>query len=130
MGYYTYFTCSVHDNKKDAFAGGREAPLLKIKRAAVLLAVDAFDFTEEEAEEKIPGDDPMGYLLEGDSMKWYESDADMLRLSEKCPDLWFRLSGDGEENSDMWYTIFHAGNSTTSQAEIVFPEPRDVWPDE
>lgn len=52
--------------------------------------------------------------------KWYDYEEDMLRLSEKFPNVVFTLKGIGEEHDDMWVEYFKNGKCKYSQAEIVF----------
>lgn len=55
-----------------------------------------------------------------DSTKWYESDNDLKRFSKKHPETLFILSGEGEENGDIWKAYFKNGKMHTIKAQIVF----------
>jgi hypothetical protein len=54
------------------------------------------------------GDD----MVSGDSLKWYEHEADLLAVSAKHPASLFRLVGIGEDWPDIWVKFFHAGRTT------------------
>lgn len=57
-----------------------------------------------------------------DSVKWYQHEKDMKELSEKFPDVVFELSGEGEENGDIWKKYFKNGKMQACHAKIVFDE--------
>lgn len=57
-----------------------------------------------------------------DEVKWYEHEADMIRLSKQFPKITFVLSGEGEENGDAWKKRFIDGKLETSRAALVYPE--------
>lgn len=50
------------------------------------------------------GCDEWGDFDEG--CKWYDNEKDMRKLSSVYPDVLFTLSGEGEENEDLWDSIF------------------------
>jgi len=50
---------------------------------------------------------------------WYEHEDDMRQLSSRFPDMLFTLSGEGEENEDIWVKYFKAGRMQASYATIV-----------
>lgn len=58
-----------------------------------------------------------------DSMKWYDHDSDMKKLSERYPTVLFVLTGEGEETGDLWKDWYRSGRGIHVDAEIVFPEP-------
>jgi hypothetical protein len=53
---------------------------------------------------------------------WYEHEEHMLRISERCPEFTFTLTGIGETNGDLWKKRFRAGRVEEARAEIVWPE--------
>lgn len=66
------------------------------------------------------------YILDGgdESMKWYDYNAGLKELSAKFPKEVFILSGDGEENDNMWRTAYHKGEAYAGKTEIVYSEIR------
>ena len=55
------------------------------------------------------------YIISDDTMKWYDHDDDMMRLSEQFPDYYFLLHGQGEEHDDQWRKVYHNGKIVCSQ---------------
>jgi hypothetical protein len=45
----------------------------------------------------------------GFESKWYEHAIELIMLSRKYPEFLFTLSGDGEENGDLWKKFFKGG---------------------
>ena len=56
------------------------------------------------------------------SVKWYDHDIDMTKLSEKYPTVKFVLDGEGEEQGDVWKKIFLGGRMKYLLAELVWPD--------
>ena len=55
--------------------------------------------------------DLIGWALTGNletahETKWYEHESDMKAISERFPDVHFTLSGEGEEQGDIWEKQF------------------------
>ena len=55
-------------------------------------------------------------------MKWYEHQLDMRRFSSKFPNVLFVLSGEGEENDDMWVEYYRNGLMQVARAQITFDD--------
>lgn len=87
MGYYTYYRLST------------DKPEL-------------IDEIEKYAKEHVP---ELLYAVDSldgsccNECKWYEHEGDMSRLSMAFPDVTFFLSGEGEENLDIWEKDFKGG---------------------
>lgn len=56
------------------------------------------------------------------AVKWYSHEADMTALSAKYPEITFLLSGEGEEQGDVWRKYFRNGKSRSIYAKLTFPE--------
>lgn len=72
-------------------------------------------------------EDISGYSYEeiqGDSIKWYTADENMLEASKMYPDVIFELSGNGEEKEDIWRTYYKNGKKHDAKVSITF-EPYD-----
>lgn len=41
--------------------------------------------------------------------KWYEHEADLMRVSARVPDLYFCIEGQGEDRDDLWRKHFYNG---------------------
>ena len=55
-----------------------------------------------------------------DSVKWYDHERDMMRVSKDYPDLVFKLEGEGEEARDIWIKYFKNGKMQYCPAMITF----------
>ena len=60
--------------------------------------------------------------LQFDSIKWYEHDKDMIKLSKQYPDYIFKLSGQGEDPQDLWITYYYNGKKQYCPAIITYEE--------
>lgn len=56
--------------------------------------------------------------------KWYCYEKDMLEISGRMPGVLFTVSGEGEENDDIWKSYFKDGKTQFCQAIVTF-EPYD-----
>ena len=80
----------------------------------------------ERLAEIIEADEILRYALDSggnsaDCVKWHEWQTDMKKLSLRHPDLVFHLTGDGEENGDLWKADFWQGEMQLRPAELVYP---------
>ena len=50
--------------------------------------------------------------------KWYEHESDMRIVSKMFPNVLFTLSGEGEENGDIWKKYFLGGKCQVAKAKI------------
>ena len=57
-----------------------------------------------------------------DTVKWYDWEEDMRKVSAAFPDVHFTLHGEGEENGDLWYAHFLGGKMQYCPAKIVYDE--------
>lgn len=136
MGYYTYFTLGVHKKKYDVNCPEVTVDFEIEKKVAVELAKLIYELGESfsKADEKFLSEvEECGicYVL-NDSMKWYNHEDDMCKLSAMFPDLYFTLEGDGEEFDDFWRKLFHDGQCIGCvDGEIYYPEFNiNYWEDE
>jgi len=54
-----------------------------------------------------------------DTIKWYDHDTDMLKLSLEFPGVLMTLNGEGEEAGDIWVKYYLDGKMQEEQAKIV-----------
>ena len=113
MGYYTTFTLNCYDNHANSFDISFETELGKALTAA-LHEINPYYFD----------DDFDLKTLSYDSWKWYDHDEDMVKLSLRFPNYTFILEGEGEENGDLWRTIYHDGQLERLNVKIVYEKPR------
>lgn len=115
MGYYTYYDIEVF-NKTDKF----EFNLL-----SVMTQLD------QELVQKLSEINSNGYFndesyfteaLQFDSIKWYDHDEDMIKLSKQYPDYVFKLSGQGEDPQVQWITYYYNGKKQYCPAIITYEE--------
>lgn len=99
MGYYTKFEMNFTGNvaEKDIIAALKE------------INPNYFDYDA----------DHLDTLFE-EEMKWYDATSDMIKLSERFPNVLFELSGEGEEHDDIWREYYHNGVYQHCQGRIVF----------
>ena len=60
-------------------------------------------------------------LMRHESSQW-SYDGDMLGLSREFPDALLTLTGEGEENVDMWRRYYYNGKAQVAKAIITYPE--------
>lgn len=53
--------------------------------------------------------------------KWYDANADMLRLSKAFLSVLFTLSGSGEEETDLWRSYYRGGMVQHAPAQVTYP---------
>lgn len=56
-------------------------------------------------------------------IKWYDHDEYMLLLSTEYPDYFFILSGEGEDQYDLWKTYYYRGKLSRIEARISYDGP-------
>lgn len=95
MGYNTYYKLEIHDDQ------GRCLDFGEIKDELIKhIDYDPFD----------------------ESCKWYSHEDDMQWLSKKYAGTVFKLSGEGEDNEDMWHKYFLNGKTQICKATITYEE--------
>lgn len=58
----------------------------------------------------------------GDGIKWHDHENDMRTYSKKHPKTLFKLSGEGEDNEDVWIEYYLNGKMQRTKAELKFDE--------
>jgi hypothetical protein len=76
---------------------------------------------QEDIEEAITNDmgNDYGNPFE-DSCKWYDHEDDMKTVSKKHPTVVFLLTGEGEEQPDLWHKYFKNGKMQTARAIVTY----------
>ena len=121
MGYYTKYEMITVTDKANAIGDwgfniyNQENKITEAALVKELAEIGDFYYNEEYV--KTFSD------LFCDTIKWYEHEKDMLELSNRYPELYFRLGGWGEEREDMWEKVFHNGKVWYQEVEIMYP----VW---
>ena len=64
---------------------------------------------------------PLSTVLE-ERHKWYEHDEDMLALSREYPGVTFCLSGEGEDQGDVWKKYYRDGKMQECRQQMTMPE--------
>lgn len=62
------------------------------------------------------------FYFSASGVKWYNYEEELLKLSQNFPDIIFKLSGKGEQYSDMWDKYFYKGKIQKCYAKIIIPE--------
>ena len=114
MGYETYFTMNVSNTHRE---NGKlvidTEPIPSIVARDLEDAIDELD--------TLYGDVSGGFYS-GETIKWYEWDDDIRKLSREFPDILFEVSGDGEESDDFWMAYFLNGKMQFCPGTIVYDE--------
>ena len=108
MGYYTWYNLTIHNQTEE-----RKKTISEWARENI----GFFSWIKPKDGE------PEGTIEEDlhyESHKWYNHTNDMLMLSERFPDVFFELEGDGEESDDFWREYYYDGTSEFAMGEIVF----------
>ena len=127
MGYYTYFTLGIHKNKHDVNCPDVNVDFEIERKIAVELAKIIYEIGDNPREQNVKYlaavEEHGIYEVLNDSMKWYEHEGDMCKLSAMFPDLYFTLEGDGEEFDDFWRKLFYNGQCIGRiDGEIYYPD--------
>ena len=112
MGYLTTFTLDCYDNHANSFDISFETDFGKAL-TAVLHEINPYYFEDDFDLKTLPYD----------SWKWYDHDEDIVKLSLRFPNYTFILEGEGEENGDLWRTIYHNGQLERLNVKIVYEKP-------
>lgn len=105
MGYYTaYYLTATYESNDGVFPEKLEA---EIERMNVFSEKD-FDYAPNVKAWYAPEE------------KWYDCEIDMIKLSKRFPDVFFELSGDGEESDDFWKAYFKNGMEQFAPGEITY----------
>ena len=99
MGYHTYYSLNVTIPKKV-----KRHNYIELLRNKCKIAQDAFDSNGEVE----------------DNVEWYNHEKDLKEFSKKHSKVLFTLSGEGEENKDMWKKYFLNGKMQVAKAKITF----------
>tara|TARA_R110000850_G_scaffold7933_1_gene28877 strand:+ start:97 stop:399 length:303 start_codon:yes stop_codon:yes gene_type:complete len=57
-----------------------------------------------------------------DEIKWYSHKLDMIEYSKKHPDTLFKLTGEGEDQPDMWQEYYKNGKTHRIEGVVFFEE--------
>ena len=82
--------------------------------------VEGNDF-ETNYEAEISSDSVYSDCFE-ESIKWYDHQKEIIAFSKKHPKTLFKLSGEGEENGDMWEEYYKNGLTHRIVGKMVFEE--------
>lgn len=93
MGYYTNFCFTLEEGPKEQYE-------------KMLKDIDGIIGNDETSS------------LESVNAKWYDYDKDIKQLSERYPDIAFRVYGDGEESDDLWQEYWRAGKCFREQVQF------------
>jgi len=123
MGYYTCYTLEFETDERrpacnhNKSEGAKYCP--ECGKSTFGIAV------RDQILEYIKGNENMLSALgedgeSGEACKWYEHNEDMAKLSKAFPTVLFTLSGEGEENEDLWKQYWLGGKYQEAKAKIAF----------
>lgn len=125
MGYYTEYTLEVRKIKNEE----QFQELVEELKAHDLIGY-AFDEGHFPAipytnlRERNKSHEALFYPY--DEAKWYDHSAVMIMISEKFPNMYFELSGVGEDFGDFWKEYYHDGEVEECAGEIVYAQPKRI----
>lgn len=124
MGYYSKFSVDYKTAESDFasfiyYTTGDRLHNLELDMARKLCEISDW-FDEDEIYEN--EDCPFSELIEHETLKWYDYEEDMTKLSEFFPYLKFELEILGEDGR-MEKAFFFNGKSFVSEAKIVYERP-------
>lgn len=115
MGYYTDYSLDVREIKdQNQF----DDLVMELKKLDLVRSV--FD------EGRYNSDRHDAYFSCYEEAKWYNHAKDMLHISEKFPNMYFELEGNGEEFGDFWREYWHDGECEACRGEIVYEQPKKI----
>ena len=119
MGYFTQHTLTARRlRNEDQF---NELQKELNNRELIHYALNDGDYNDRYKEAEFPC---------YDEAKWYEHSKDMVMISERFPNVYFELYGEGEEHGDYWKEYYHDGECEFCRGEIVYEQPKKVqWND-
>lgn len=97
MSYLTYFTVIIKEDPKEQ-KGQLITDIRKLRKNHNIIAGMAFEDT------------------------WYTCLTDMPNLSEKYPEMFIILYGEGEARNDNWVAYFKNGKGKKIKADLVYPD--------
>lgn len=101
MGYYTQHTLTASDGLQEQY----------VKELS-----------------KLRGYHPEDFLGEGESVKWYDEEEDMIEMSKRYPDIVFRVDGIGEGDCDVWTHWYKNGRQQVWCLDYELPDqPPQSW---
>lgn len=106
MGYCTSFNLEILDIKDNSKSYGEVFQNV----VSILEKLDVIDYALSE-----------DALDSYDSVKWYEHEEHMKKLSTEIPYVLFKLSGEGEDSGDIWDKYFFDGKMASYTAEVKIP---------
>ena len=123
MGYYTYHSLHVRHTDHSDFTTEQLEQI-----TSALNAKDILGYALERHGEVVQwADGPQEICFAGeDCVKWYEHRTDMVEISEQFPDCVFNLSGEGEDQGDVWNEYYLNGDVEECMMECHMPEPMEI----
>ena len=119
MGYYTDYELTIEDHDFDVMVADLQAEVM-----AYGLEVDWRNLDVVRKHDEI-SEYPFESIYAGKlhmHATWYDHEQHMIVLSKGFPNYTFILSGEGEENGDMWRKEFCNGAMKKFKAQITFVE--------
>lgn len=115
IGYYTNFSLEAYTDPRQKWGSTPSAQeeydmMKRLCEISDMWAVEDID-------EGCPFD-----IITWECYKWYDHNEHMTELSKEFPNVWFILEGEGEDQGDIWRTMYHNGRYETVYAEITFPD--------
>lgn len=116
MGYYTQF--SLHAQHKDG------SDITPNEAAAIYEEIRSVTGISWYFSQPIETVEDINQFLGYERLKWYDCSADMTKISKKFPDIIFLITGNGEEDGDIWRHYFTNGNNYWFKARISFDDAK------
>ena len=114
MGYYTKFSLSVEEGSCNA----RDVAKYMLKEIADKEKFYPFEDCLEDIFEEISEGADLEFNGNG---SWRKHEEEMVELSERYPNVVFKLHCEGEEQGDVWDKYFLNGFMQTRRAKVEIP---------
>ena len=108
MGYRTYHSLTVYDNKLS---------YLKKETEEHEMLISKFVNQKEGLDEE-----ESNFSIFEDEEKWYDCEENMKEYSLLYPDLIFMIHGDGEESEDFWDEYFKNGKKQFCPGKVLYDD--------
>ena len=115
MGYYTEHSLEVRNVKSEERFNELSNALIEKE----LLGYALYEGTYF-------ADKMTAYFGAYDAVKWYDHAKDMVGIAERFPEMYFELSGEGEEFGDFWKEYYHDMDVEECRGEVVYEQPKRV----
>ena len=135
MGYYTQYKLSKTDLRSEMYENLKNKEISEVNASTISeeIKTSLIELIENKYSIKpitirmvieAMGEVPNAWWnpFNGAPQKWYQHEKDMIKVSEKYPDIVWILDGIGEEGFDVWRKYFYNGKIQRANTSVVYDE--------